>query len=67
MQVQVNGGDREFLGKHVADLLIELGHDPATPGIAVARNGEIVRRAQWNLQEVTAGDRIDIVGAVQGG
>ena len=36
-------------------------------GVRVARNDEIVPRGEWETTPVAAGDRIEIVGAVQGG
>jgi sulfur carrier protein len=36
-------------------------------GIAVALNGEVVPRGSWPATVVRAGDRIDVVTAVQGG
>jgi len=36
-------------------------------GIAVALNGEVVPRGSWTATVVRAGDRIDVVTAVQGG
>ena len=51
----------------VRALLTVLGLDPAGRGIAVARNGEVVPRSAWGTTALTPEDRIDIVGAVQGG
>jgi sulfur carrier protein len=36
-------------------------------GIAVARNGEVVPRSQWQETPLDDGDRVDVVTAVQGG
>jgi sulfur carrier protein len=36
-------------------------------GIAVARNGDVVPRSRWDETTVTADDRIEILGAAQGG
>jgi len=36
-------------------------------GIAVALNGEVVPRGSWPGTPVRAGDRVDVVTAVQGG
>jgi thiamine biosynthesis protein ThiS len=35
--------------------------------MAVAVNGEIVRRLDWKTHTLRTGDRVEIVGAVQGG
>jgi sulfur carrier protein len=66
MQVQVNGDWREFPdGATVAELLAELG--TAERGVAVALDGEVVRRGQWGEVVVSKGSRLDILTAVQGG
>lgn len=36
-------------------------------GIAVAVNGEVVRRAEWASHELAEGDRVDVLTAAQGG
>ena len=38
-----------------------------TSGIAVALNSEVVPRGSWAETTISAGDRIDVVTAVQGG
>ncbi|SDX07243.1 sulfur carrier protein [Amycolatopsis xylanica] len=66
MQVQVNGSWRDVPdGSTVAQLLAALG----TPerGIAVALDGEVVRRGDWETAEVPKGATLDILTAVQGG
>ncbi|HEX2223667.1 MAG TPA: sulfur carrier protein ThiS [Thermoanaerobaculia bacterium] len=52
-------------GSTVLDLLAALGRDPRT--VAVERNGEIVRRAQYGEAVLAAGDRLEVVHFVQGG
>lgn len=66
MEVQVNGDERKVPdGSTVADLLEVLG----TPqqGVAVALDGEVVRRAHWAEVVVPDGARLEILTAVQGG
>lgn len=41
--------------------------DGAPTGVAVAINGAVVPRSQWSTTVLQPGDRIEIVGAVQGG
>ena len=65
--VVVNGERRTLEGSGIDGLLRSLGHDPDRRGIAVAINDEVVPRAQWSGREIVAGDRIEVVGAVQGG
>lgn len=65
LTVRVNGAERRLpAGATVADLVAEL---PSTKGIAVAVDGEVVRRAEWGGHALSAGARIEIVTAVQGG
>jgi sulfur carrier protein len=67
MEIEVNGTPRLLAQATVAELLESMGHGAAGSGIAVAVNGEVVRRALWSERRLRGGDRVDIVGAVQGG
>lgn len=64
IRARVNGEARALpAGTTIADLV------PAawSGGVAVARNDEIVPRAQWTATPVQEGDAIEIVRPVQGG
>jgi sulfur carrier protein len=66
MEVQVNGDWRAIPdGSTVAGLLAALGTGPR--GVAVALNGEVVRRGEWGKVVVPPGARLEILTAVQGG
>ena len=65
--ITVNGERREYEGGAIDALLRTLGLDPCRPGIAVAVNDEIAPRSEWSQRKLKAGDRVEIVGAVQGG
>lgn len=66
MEVQINGDWRAFPdGTTVAGVLEALGTAPR--GVAVALNGEVVRRGDWAEAVVPAGARLEILTAVQGG
>jgi sulfur carrier protein len=67
VEVWINGERRTVASADVPGLLRELGYDPAGRGLAVARNGAVVPRSAWAEVRLAAGDRIDVVGAVQGG
>jgi sulfur carrier protein len=54
-------------GQTVAGLLAHLGHPPGGPGIAVARNGEVVPRSAWPTTVLDDNDRLEVLGASQGG
>ena len=54
-------------GLTIADVVAnETGEKDAT-GIAIALNQAVVPRSQWENRQVTNGDEIDILVAVQGG
>ena len=66
MEVQINGDWRSFPdGTTVAGLLEALG--ATQRGVAVALDGEVVRRGAWAEVVVPAGARLEILTAVQGG
>jgi len=66
MEVVVNGDSRTVApGATVASLLRELSL-PASR-VAVERNREIVRKAEYEAVALSAGDRIEIVTFVGGG
>ena len=65
--IVVNGEPRQIAAANVRALLGALGYDARGRGLAVARNDEIVPRGEWETTPVAPGDRIEIVGAVQGG
>lgn len=67
IELWVNGERRRVAATDVCALLVSLGLDPKGRGIAVARNGEVVPRSSWKTTALLPEDRIDIVGAVQGG
>ena len=68
MSAIVNGAPRALAqGVTVADLIADLGHDPAGRGIAAALNGEVVPRAAWPSTAVSDGDRVEILAAIGGG
>ncbi|MGE3856122.1 MAG: sulfur carrier protein ThiS [Dehalococcoidia bacterium] len=64
MHARVNGEARSLPpGTTIADLV----PTEWTRGVAVARNDEIVPRADWPATPVAEGDAIEIVRPVQGG
>ena len=68
MTVFVNGRPAQVEdGQTVAGLLTGLGHPPGGPGIAVALNGEVVPRSAWSTTGLDPGDRLEVLGASQGG
>ena len=65
--ILVNGERRPLEDRRLGDLVRRLGIDPDRPGIAVAIDDEVVPRAEWPARELRGGERVEIVGATQGG
>jgi sulfur carrier protein len=63
--IRVNGDSEEFLDETVLDLLQRRGIEPR--GIAVALDGEVVRRGTWSEAKVHDGAQVEIVTAAAGG
>ena len=67
MKVRVNGVERELAPQTtVADVVTSLGAT-SRGGVAVARNGEVVVRSAWQTTGLDDGDRVEVLGALQGG
>jgi sulfur carrier protein len=68
MTVIVNGEEvRVDGGASVARVLAELGHQTTRGGVAVAVNGTVVPRSAWESTVLTERDRLEVLGATQGG
>jgi sulfur carrier protein len=68
MRVVVNGEGRALgPGATVADVVrsLDLGSDAR--GVAVALDGEVVMRGEWNSTVLSEGARIEVLGAIGGG
>jgi sulfur carrier protein len=66
MQVWINGAAHEVpVGAQVVAVLEVLGLPG--PGVAVAVDGELVRKADWPRTPLAEGARVEVVTAVQGG
>ena len=67
LEVTLNGEALTLSSSLLPDALCEIGYDPEQQGIAVAINMSVVPRSEWDETNIADGDRIDIVGAKQGG
>jgi sulfur carrier protein len=66
MTIVYNGSDRVVRdGATVAEVVAET--TAMRGGLAVAVNGEVVRRADWDSTVVREADRLEVLTAVQGG
>jgi sulfur carrier protein len=63
--ILVNGEEQSFIAESVEEMLRRLSIEPR--GVAVAIDGEVVRRSEWSLVHVVDGNTIEIVTAVAGG
>jgi sulfur carrier protein len=68
MNIIVNGKTHELpRPQSLEALLRSLSLPPLERGIAVALNGELVRKTEWGGRFVKPGDELEIVQAAQGG
>lgn len=67
LEVMLNGESVRLSTRELTEALCEVGYDPEQQGIAVAINMSVVPRSEWGQTDIADGDRIDIVGAKQGG
>ncbi|HEY7151947.1 MAG TPA: sulfur carrier protein ThiS [Solirubrobacterales bacterium] len=68
MIVALNGRRAELPdGATVADAVEEAGAGGESRGVAVAVDGEVVRRAVWSKTRLESDQRVEVVRAVQGG
>ena len=63
--VKVNGTELDIAGKTVLEYLATTNYD--SKRIAVARNGDIVFKSQYDITILEDGDNLEIVSFVGGG
>jgi sulfur carrier protein len=66
MQVSINGEPHELPAQARVAAVLEVLGLPGR-GVAVAVDGELVRRADWPTTPLADGARVEVVTAVQGG
>ena len=68
MIVHVNGEPTELAeGATVSDVLERLDVNGPRRGLAVAVDAEVVPRSEWDARPLGAGDRVEVLNAIQGG
>ena len=68
MTVELNGEPVELeRGALVRDAVERAGAGGDRRGVAVAVDGAVVPRSEWDATELAEGQRVEIVRAVQGG
>jgi len=66
--IELNGQDCDVpAGATVASVLARLELSPEARGVAVAVDGEVVPRAQWESFALSAHARVEVLTAMQGG
>jgi sulfur carrier protein len=67
LRLRINGQAQQVAAATLEALLREQALDPAARGLAVARNGRVIKRSEWANTELVEGDRIEIVRPFAGG
>jgi sulfur carrier protein len=68
VRILLNGGACELAeGASVADAVAAAGAGPGRAGIAVALDGEVVPRSEWERTAVAPGQAVEVLEARQGG
>lgn len=68
MTVSLNGEPVDLAdGATVADAVARAGAGDAPRGIAVAVDGEVVPRAEWESRVLCEGEGVEVLRAIQGG
>jgi sulfur carrier protein len=68
MTIELNGERIELsAGASVVDAVGHAGADGERRGVAVAVDGEVVPRSAWEDTPLSDGQKVEVVGAIQGG
>jgi sulfur carrier protein len=68
MTIELNGERVELRdGASVSTAIHRAGIGPDERGVAVAVDGEVVPRSEWPARKLIDGQRVEVVGAIQGG
>jgi sulfur carrier protein len=69
MKLTVNGAEREVPdGLTVTELVHRIANGAGDGrGVAVAVEAQVVPRSEWDARRLSEGERIEVVGAIQGG
>jgi thiazole synthase len=68
MRIELNGDPHELpAGATLADAVRESGAEGEARGVAVALDGEVVPRAEWDARVLADGQSVEVLAAIQGG
>ena len=65
--IRINGEGAPLSAATLTELLVENGVDVDGKGVAVALNGQVIRRQAWMQTKLSPGDDVEIVRVRQGG
>ncbi len=68
MRIEINGAPRELsAASSLADAVREAGAEADARGLAVALDGEVVPRREWEGTPLREGQSVEVLAAIQGG
>jgi sulfur carrier protein len=68
VKLVVNGSDMDVVDRlTVAGLVERVAPGRGPRGTAVALNGEVVPRGEWEMVTFSSGDRVEVLHAIGGG
>jgi len=68
LKIILNGSSSDVrVGEGVLAAIAQLGLPPDARGVAVAVDGEVIPRAQWEDVRLSEGARVEVLSAMQGG
>ena len=68
MKIILNGNSSDVRGgESVLAVVQQLGLPADARGVAVAVDGEVIPRAQWEVFRLSEGARVEVLSAMQGG
>jgi sulfur carrier protein len=67
IQIMLNGTETTLAENTVTAILILLGLNDEPRGFAIALNDTVVPRSTWHTVMLCEHDRVEVIGAMQGG
>jgi thiazole synthase len=68
VRIELNGEPVELpAGATIASAVAASGSEPAPAGVAVALEGVVIPRGEWEATRLSGGESIEVVAAIQGG
>ncbi len=68
MRIELNGEPRELAeGTTLAAAVRESGAEQEAKGVAVALDGEVIPRGEWEATMLREGQSVEVLAAIQGG